>query len=166
MISGPSHIAHGNQAAQLQNELTAASDWNLHIIEVYRQQDKYVCLPGTGSPKLLHSKTNYRPYKSVCIVYWGGKMGIIRMWNSNILQVQTMWPPIVPHWLLFGVPQRKGCWDSKLKVSKLIISLVPYRYSIKTLRVLTDTQIFKVVHLICHIHLIFKGLFLNKVQEA
>jgi hypothetical protein len=41
--------------------------------------------------------------------------GTIRMWNSNVLQVQTMWLPIVMHWRPSGLAQGKGCWGSKLR---------------------------------------------------
>lgn len=107
----------------------------------------------------------YRPCKGVCIVHQSEKRGYHQLQNSNIMQVEIMWLPVVLCWLLFCVQQWKGCWDSKLRVGQ-IMSSVFYKHSIKILKryilqFLRYMHFLLVTDLRYYSHLIFKWLFEN-----
>lgn len=76
-------------AAEFQNELIAATNQNLHTVEVYRLEEKFT-YRYTDSKIASHVEENYRSCKSVCTVHRKEDKGTIRPWNSNILQVKTM----------------------------------------------------------------------------
>jgi hypothetical protein len=151
------------QAAEFQNELTAASDWNLHVTEEYRQKEKFA-YRYTSSKNASVGK-NYRLWKSVCIVCQKEKQGTVKPWNSNILQVQTMQPSIFVHWLLFWSTTEKGIYRFRFEGGYVNHTFRILQYSVKILTQCTSRFLSHITHLEEKWHnSIFMGCYWPYVQ--